>query len=112
MVAGSASGSASSAGPSSDGGGDGGAHWRALQPGSMPTLKSMLSSTLFYAEAAVGALQARNLAGDWVNIDPVPGAFVCMSTMRMLHFMSAGRCGESGQPARQGGERAAAVANG
>ena len=60
MVAGSASGSASSAGPSSDGGGDGGAHWRALQPGSMPTLKSMLSSTLFYAEAAVGALQARN----------------------------------------------------
>ena len=60
MVAGSASGSASSAGPSSDGGGDGDAHWRALQPGGIPTLKSILSSTLFFAEAAVGALQARN----------------------------------------------------
>ena len=60
MVAGSASASASSAGPSSDGGGDGDAHWRALQPGGIPTLKSILSSTLFFAEAAVGALQARN----------------------------------------------------
>ena len=33
--------------------------------------------TLLLTDERRGALQARNLAGDWVSIDPVPGAFVC-----------------------------------